>query len=248
MNSHSEGVPLQRMGFYRYIPVMLGGMLLTQSVSAQSITAYDSLRLQLSKDSAHIYRPRKVQLLLSLDQRNTFLETSANVNTPVNLQGIRAGLTIHKRQRTGLGIYRVRDSRARISRVNGRPVDVEFRFNYLTGFYEYYFIHTKRWDVGVPVEGGIGRYRATDTSVNRKGILFPMGVGVDVHFKPLRWGSINTMGGYRYVGNNNNLVKLSNWFYAFGISLNTRNIYDDSRYRLKKRKFRKEAAKLRAET
>lgn len=216
----------------------------TIKLHAQKKEIIDSLRSQLREDSARIYRPKKVLPLLSLDQRNTFLETSASVNTPVNLQGIRVGVTLQQVSRTGIGIYRIQDSRARIKRLNGQPVDVEFRFNYLMGFYEYYFIHSKYWNLGMPLEIGVGRYEAKDTAVNKKGILYPMGVGIDLQFKPTRWVGLSTMGGYRFVGNNNNPVKLNNWFYTLTLTVNLKNVYDDGRYWLKKRRFSKELAKV----
>lgn len=218
--------------------IVLVVTLLGHFASAQKAGIVDSLRTQLLKDSARIYRPKKVLPLISLDQRNTFLETSSSRNTPVNLQGIRAGVTIRQISRTGVGIYRIQDSRTRIKRMNGLPVDVEFRFNYLMAFYEYYFIHSKYWNLGMPLEIGAGRYTATDTTVNRKGILYPMGIGIDLQFKPTRWVGVSTMGGYRFVGNNNNLVKLNNWFYTLSLTVNLKNIYDDGRYWLKKRRFK----------
>jgi len=109
------------------------------------------LKQLLKKDSAHIYRFRKLMPLLSLDQRNTFLETSASSNTPVNFRGIKLGATVFERHKTGIGGYTINNSKARISRINGQPVDLNFTFNYFTVFYEYYFIHTKWWDIGVPL-------------------------------------------------------------------------------------------------
>jgi hypothetical protein len=219
-------------------------MFLAHCSFAQKNKVFDSLRAQLSKDSARIYRPKKVLPLVSLDQRNTFLETSASRNTPVNLQGIRFGVTLHQISRTGIGIYRIQDSRARIKRINGQPVDVEFRFNYLMAFYEYYFIHSKYWNLGLPLELGVGKYMAKDTALNREGTLYPMGIGVDLQFKPTRWVGLSTMGGYRFVGNNNNLVKLNNWFYTLSITVNLKNIYDDGRYWREKRRFNKKIARL----
>lgn len=213
-------------------------ILLGQGVLAQKKQIVDSLKNQLRRDSARIYRPKKVLPLISLDQRNTFLETSASRNTPVNLQGVRLGVTLHQLSRTGIGVYRIKDSRTRLKRINGQPADVEFRFNYLMAFYEYYFIHSKYWNLGMPLELGVGRYTATDTTINRKGTLYPMGIGIDLQFKPTRWVGVSTMGGYRFVGNNNNLVKLNNWFYTLSLTVNLKNIYDDSRYWFKKRQFK----------
>lgn len=196
----------------------------------------DSLFADLSRDSARIYRFRKLMPLLSFDFRNTFLETSERHNTPVNVRGIRLGATIMERHRTGIGMYQVQPKRRHINRVNGNPADFDFRFNYLTVFYEYYFVYTPRWDVGIPFEVGAGRYLASDTSTARSGLLWPLGTGVDVHFKVHRWLALTTMAGYRVVGKNNTGLNLDNWFYSFGVAISTRHMLEDTRYYLKRRK------------
>jgi len=217
-----------------------------QYLFAQPAVDTALLTAKLKKDSARIYRPRPVQLLLSLDQRNTFWETSASRNTPVDMQGVKVGLKLHSRHRGGVGIYRITDARSqKAKREAGEPVEVSFRFNYLTVFYEYYFIHTRKWDVGLPLEAGIGRYKALEIqNDNNEGLLYPLGLGVSGHYKPHRWGALNVMGGYRLVANNSDPLKLSNWFYAFGISLNTRNLYDDARYAYRKRWYRRQLAHI----
>lgn len=209
-------------------------------------TAKDTvaLRLQLQKDSAYIFRFRKVQVLFSLDRRSTFLETTAKDNTPVHMNGLKMGLTLMERHRTGIGFYKIDRSAKRMIGLNGTTVPLDFNLSYLTVFYEYYFIHSKRWDLGMPFEIGAGRYYATDVAEEKKGVLFPMGTAIDARFRPLRWMTLNLMGGYRLVGNNNSPVNLNNWFYAYGVSLHTRNFYNDTRWMLKKRRYRKDLAAI----
>ena len=204
----------------------------------------DTLRAQLRCDSMRIYRFRKLMPLLSFDQRNTFLETIADDNTPVNVRGVKLGATIRERHRTGVGGYQVLEKRRHLERVNGVPVNIDFDFRYLTVFYEYYFVYTKRWDIGVPFEIGAGRYKASDTSSARNGLVWPLGTGIDVHLKLNRWIALTTMGGYRWVRNNNSGVNLDNWFYSFGVAISTRHILEDSRYYLAKRKCNREIRKL----
>ncbi len=205
----------------------------------------DALRLQLRKDSAYIFRPRRLKMLLSLDQRNTFLETSGNVNTPVDLGGIKAGVTVFNQHKTGVGYYSIRNSTVRISQAGSQPLTIGFKFSYFTVFYEYYFIHTRTWDVGIPFEVGLGSYRTIGQVAQHHGTVIPLGTAIDVHFKPMRWFSFNGMGGYRQVVNNFSPVKLSNWFYAVGFSLNTRHIYDDARYYFKKVSYKRKVSAAR---
>lgn len=140
------------------------------------------------------------------------------------------------------------DPKARIRRVTNGPVEeVNLRFGYITGFYEYLFIHTRRWDIGIPIELGMGGYdapRADSTLPTSRVRTFPAGTALDIHFKPLRWFSLNGMGGYRFVLGNSGSVNLDNWYYAFGVSLITKNILCDTRYYLKKRKYKREVARI----
>jgi hypothetical protein len=220
----------------------------TIATFAQSSTV-DALKQQLRKDSARIYHSRELQLLLSLDQRNTFIQTPQSNNTPFDLRGIKAGVVLMGRHKMGVGVYNIRDPKAHIRRLdNGPEEEIDLKFGYITGFYEYLFVHTRRWDIGIPIELGIGGYDAPkvdSASLNNNRVrTFPAGTAVDIHFKPMRWFSLNGMGGYRYVLANAGPVNLDNWFYAFGISLNTKNIYDNSRYYFKKRKYKREVAKI----
>ncbi len=202
------------------------------------------LQQKLQRDSAYIFRFRKVQVLLSLDRRSTFLETAAHDNTPVHMNGLKMGLTLMERHRTGIGFYQIDRSGKQVTKVNGVKVPLDFNFSYIALFYEYYLIHTRLWDIGVPFEIGAGRYYATDVVEEKKGVLFPMGTALDVRFRPLRWMTLNVMGGYRLVANNNSPVNLNNWFYAYGVSLHTRNLYNDTRWLIKKSRYRKNRAAL----
>src|SRR6266404_5411877 len=64
----------------------------------------DSLKEKLKKDSAWIFRYRKVAPLIGLDNRNTFIQN----NAPVNLQGIQVGVVLYERHSLALGAYEIR--------------------------------------------------------------------------------------------------------------------------------------------
>jgi hypothetical protein len=224
-------------------------LLLPAVVSAQQTSA-DSLRIRLQRDSAHIYRFKKVHFLFSFDQRNTFFATPKDNNTAFDLLGVKAGLVFNERHKVGVGLYSIRNHHTRLEHTNRANEDISLKFNYTTLFYEYLFISNRRWDIGIPVEAGIGHYKIsapTPPTGDQSGdqpLVMPSGIALDVHFKPMRWFSLNGMGGYRYVLNTNNSIDLSNWFYAFGISISTRHIVEDGRYYLKKRKYKKDIARL----
>ncbi|MES2701664.1 MAG: hypothetical protein V4649_03445 [Bacteroidota bacterium] len=196
-----------------------------------------------------IYRFKPVHFLFSFDQRNTFLNTPEKNFVPFDLRGVKAGLMVNERHKMGIGVYDLRTPDARIRNPAGPEANIQFRFTYGTLFYEYLLLSNRWWDIGVPLEIGIGNYsvKSPDTSLHLGGAkirAYPTGAAVAIHFKPLRWFSVNGMGGYRYVMQRDMTVNLSHWFYAFGISVNTRHIVDDTRYRFKKRKYRRDMAAL----
>ncbi len=211
----------------------------------------DSMHQQLKKDSLWIYRPRKVFPLVAIDQRNSFLRTSPTVNSPVNIWGVKAGVTLFDRHNLGIGAYSIQNSSKHTRRRDGNQINQNLIFQYATVFYEYSFIETRWWEIGIPVEAGYGIYKVTSTNTTtdqilpiRKGGVFPMGTALDIYFKPTHWFAINTMGGYRYVLNNTSRLDLSGWFYSVGVAVYIRQIFQDSRYFFKKRTYKQKIQKL----
>lgn len=195
-------------------------------------------------------------LRLGTDQRSTFLRTSKYVNTPVETRGIQLGVVLHGRHSVGLGFYNLRSTSEHIEKINGEDVNVFLNFRYLTAYYEYFFIKTRWWRIGIQVEAGIGMYSVDGNVVkdNQKisflqERVYPLGAGLDVNFKPTpRWLALHVMGGYRYVLHSRsapNPVDLNNWFYSVGVSVYLREVLQDGRYYLKKKAYKKHIATLR---
>lgn len=239
---------LRTFRFYLKGFLQVASFLLIPAIAFGQQAVADSLRAKLQKDSAYIYRFKKVHFLFSIDQRSTFVATPKNNYASFDVFGIKAGLILNERHKAGLGLYSLRNAKTKIN--NGSQPDETIKFSYLSLFYEYYFVSNRWVDIGFPLEAGIGRYRITPikpapdpTTANRLTVI-PTGISLDVHFKPIRWISLYGMGGYRYVLNPSSSVDLSNWFYAFGVSISLRHISEDTRYYLKKRKYRNEIARL----
>jgi hypothetical protein len=202
----------------------------------------DSLKQQFIKDSTWIFRPKHVFPLLASDQRNSFIN-----GKPVNIWGIKAGVTLYDRHNMGLGGYSVTNSTQRYVARLDRTINQNTTLQYLTTFYEYSFIETRWWEVGVPVEIGIGKYNISSTDANtgrvlpsRKGFVVPLGTALDINFKPTKWFAINVMGGYRFVITDNSRLNFNGWFYSFGGTIYLRQIIQDLRYFDKKRNYKKE--------
>src|ERR1700747_3432278 len=62
----------------------------------------DSLKTKLSKDSAWIFRYKKVRPLFAIDQRNSFIQSN-----PVNITGLQFGVKLKERHNLGMGFYAV---------------------------------------------------------------------------------------------------------------------------------------------
>jgi hypothetical protein len=213
----------------------------------------DSLAQQFKKDSAWIFRPKKVFPLVALDQRNSFLRTSANANVPVNIWGAKGGVTLFDRHNLGFGVYKIQHSSQRTRIRDGAQINQNLTFQYFTVFYEYSFVERRYWEIGIPVEAGYGIYKTINTDVStgqflnqRQGNVYPMGTALDIYFKPTRWFGINIMGGYRYVINNTSRLNLNGWFYSIGGAVYIRQIFQDSRYVLKKRGYKENIKKINA--
>lgn len=106
-------------------------------------------------------------------------------------------------------------------------------------FYEYYFLHTRHWSAGFPVEIGTGSYKAEgqDPFLDGKTRTFTAGgIAADLHYRPLRWLSLNVAGGYRYAFHQTGPLDLSNWFYSAGVSVPLGYLAQEFRHRHKERK------------
>ncbi|HWY38306.1 MAG TPA: hypothetical protein VNY73_07085 [Bacteroidia bacterium] len=211
----------------------------------------DSLKQQLKKDSVLIYKPKRVFPLVAMDQRNSFLKTSGNSSTAINIWGAKGGITLYDRHNLGIGAYSIQNSSKHTRIRDGAQINQTLTFEFATAFYEYSFVETRWWEIGVPIEAGFGFYKTVSTNAStnafiaqRRGQVFPLGTALDVYFKPTPWFGINVMGGYRYVLNNPSRLDLNGWFYSVGGAVYIRQIYRDSKYYLKKRHYKEEVKKI----
>ncbi len=213
-------------------------------------TKGDSLREKLKKDSAWIFRYRKIVPLISLDNRNTFIQKGV----PVNIYGIQLGVVLHERHNLALGAYVIRGEARRVTQKGdkNKTEKVEMDLRYLTLFYQYNLIHTRWFEIGVPLEAGLGKFtiNVTDSAGNvwkgypRTSGITPIGIGLDVTFFPLKWLGINGIVGYRKVFDNEPRMNFSGAFYAYGITIDFRYLLNKTRFALKKEKYRKNMQQL----
>jgi hypothetical protein len=215
----------------------------------------DSLRNKLTKDSAHIYRFKKVKFLFALDSRNSFIQTKTK--TPVSVKGLQIGVILHEKHSLGLGFYSILNTQQTHPIVDEKQktINVNLKMSYSTFFYEYLFIDTKRWEIGFPLEVGSGNYKISVTdslgkptpgfkdTLQKKIIL--LGAGLNVDFKIWKWLGLNAMGGYRLVGGNEpNKINFNGAFYSVGIHIYLGELVKMGRLGLKRRSYRNEVEKI----
>lgn len=215
----------------------------------------DSLRAKLTADSSYLYRYKKYKFLLAIDTRNSFIHSDKKVS--IDIAGVQLGVVINDRHDLGLGFYSALGSAKThpIKDDQSKILNVNIKMGYATVFYEYAFIDTKRWEVGVPVELGMGTYQqtVTDSSGKRvpnfadtlqKGITL-LGAGLDVSFRVWRWLGLNAMGGYRIVhGNEPKKINLNGAFYSYGVQIYFGELYRMYRLGVKRRLYRNAVEKV----
>lgn len=216
----------------------------------------DSLKTKFEKDSAYMYRYKKVKMLLALDTRNSFVSSGKKVS--VDVKGIQLGIVIDDHHNLAAGFYSVLGlPEKKVTDESNNQYTLKLQMGYATLFYEYIFLDTKRWEIGVPLELGGGSYHttATDTAGKKyapfkdtlqKGIAL-FGAGLDVSFKVFKWLGLNAMGGYRLVaGNEPQGINFNGAFYSVGVQIYFGQLYKMAKFGLKRRTYRHNVEKIKA--
>lgn len=206
----------------------------------------DSLTTKFKKDSAHIYRFKKVRPYASLDNRNSFIK-----DAPVNVKGFQLGTILHEKHTVGFGLYSLQNSsKQNFTTKNEKNIIAKrnLTLSYLTLFYQYVIIDTRFFELDVPLEVGLGGYHLSleDTLAHkiitdkRGGVSLTAG-GVNVILKPIKWIGISGTAGYRLALDKNPNLNFSGAYYSIGLWVDIRQIYRDTRfYGFTRKKYRRE--------
>ncbi|MBF9141635.1 hypothetical protein [Hymenobacter properus] len=152
---------------------------------------------------------RRVGFVLSLDNRESFVQSSA-----VHVVGLNAGVVLpNHRWRLGVGGYTLSRDYATLYTYqykNGKrtkkiadTLTPQLSLTYLTPNVSYVFVHRPWLEISLPLEVGLGRshYTVTDqngnTPTNTRGLFVPVEAGVAVLLKPFRWVGVSGSLGYR---------------------------------------------------
>jgi hypothetical protein len=209
----------------------------------------DSLHTLLIKDSAHIYRFRKVLPMAAIDQRNSYIN-----KTPVNINGFQIGVNLFEKHTLGLGFYSIIGSTHHTKTVSDKNevLNRNLNLSYMTIFYYYPIVDRRYWEFGFPVEAGGGVYKIDVTDQNNKSYkgypkpdagMFVFGTGLSLTIKPIRWLGLNGMAGFRKVSDSNPNLNLNGFFYCYGVVVYVHQITMDYKF-YKKKKAYQQALKM----
>jgi hypothetical protein len=210
----------------------------------------DSLTVKFKKDSAHIYRFKKLRPFAAIDNRNSFTKDG-----PLNVKGFQLGVILKEKHTVGFGIYSLQNSsKQNVTTKNEKsiPAKRNLTLSYLTLFYQYVIIDKRFFELDLPLEVGLGGYHITleDTFAHKiitdkRGGLSVTSGGVNMIFKPVRWVGVSGTFGYRIALDKNPNLNFSGAYYSIGLWVDLRQIYRDTRfYGFTRKKYRREIKKI----
>jgi len=206
---------------------ILGLLLLPHAGTALAVPA-DSARA----DSLRPVRRRPQFNVYPLDYRNTFVRHS-NV---LSLGGA-VGLKYSGKHLFALGYYGLSQAADRNVQTRNnatRTLTDGVKLRYVNLAYTYSFVRARHWEVGLPLEVGLGFSR--ETILNDLGRelrsfrsnFIPLQAGVTADWKITRWVGLNLAVGYRVIAFKSDLRdNFDGLYYNYGINLYTGNIFDD---------------------
>jgi hypothetical protein len=199
--------------FMRLFLLLMLLVVLVRTVSGQYL---DSLR-----DVIH----GKSSIDLRLESRWSFIN-----NGPITISGFRAGAAYEKKLRIGAGVNWLKTTiSTSISETdeNGQIVSTEhfFKLAYFVGYVDAIFYKTKRWQLSVPLQIGLGstwfqnekKYSLKNMQDSK--FLFIYEPGITVQYKLTRWFGLGSDVAYRFVLKNNAKIseQLNSPTYSFKI-------------------------------
>jgi hypothetical protein len=224
---------------------------------SQKQKAIDSLHNKLSEDSAHIYRYQRVRPVLRIDNRDSYIKNKFGARpVPLYVNGIQLDVIYKIRHTFGVCGYTITNS-SKFRELKDAAGTITFQdldLAYGTLYYQYAIVAHRFFEVDLPVEIGLGKYRYNLKDDDKDLIsghqeydfMKLAGAGVKIILKPLRWVGLSISGGYRLTWTAKNSDMDMNSFYStFGVWVDLRQIVRDSRYYLIKRpKYRKQIKQL----
>ncbi len=166
----------------------------------------------------------KPRAYAALNNRNSFIQ---NQKAPVN--GVKLGLNFKSQFIFGLSYNWMRNGIIYYSQKNKLN---ELKLNYLSAFAEYTFYNSKRWEISVPLQVGLGYIcmQQQGVKIAQTQALFYEPT-MSCTWKPTRYVGLGLDVGYRIVVKNNTLISqnFTSPTYSFGIALFFGTMYSDAK-------------------
>lgn len=165
----------------------------------------------------------KPKLLLGFDNRNSFIG-----DTKVKVIGLRIGKEYNERFRMAIGFYNTTDviTEQKITQNNSKNDTIVSKvgLGYLSFTADYVFYYTRKWELSVPIQLGLGSGRRTqlinDSLLKDKTqskVIMPIEIGVSAVYKIRPWVGVGAGLGSRF-----SLLNTSEFngpFYSIGIKI-----------------------------
>jgi hypothetical protein len=180
---------------------------------AQPAALGDTLKLAFSEEPKLIGR---------LEARTSFI-----TGQPVQVRGIQGGANFGDRVAVGIGYHWLQ---SRITSINPEDEQERLLFRYVAPFFEYSFLHKKRWLVSIPLRIGIGgsSVKSESGKIDRGGVfLYEPAMTIEYQF--LKYFGIGVGAGYRFMLVNNKSIdqKFNSPVYLFKFKVQLGKIYAD---------------------
>lgn len=185
-------------------------------------------------DSFKVILKSKASIDLRLESRYSFIE-----NDLADISGIRAGVSFGRKLKFGGGVSWLKSNIVENEYVpNENNILIAtpkyLRLAYFCLYADFVFYKTKRWQVSVPLQTGIGAtwfqyQKGYKLSSTNKRLLLLYEPGISTNFKIFKWFGLGVGVGYRFAIKNNSALsdRLSSPTYAFKILFWTDQLYFD---------------------
>lgn len=185
-------------------------------------------------DSFNVILKSKSSLDLRIESRYSFID-----NDFAGISGIRIGVSFRRKLRFGGGVSWLKSDiieNVYVPNENGNLVFTPryLKLSYACVYADFVFYKTKRWQVSVPIQTGIGAtwfqyQKSYQLNSSNKKLLLLYEPGISIHFKVFKWFGLGTGVGYRFAIKNNNEIRdrLSSPTYALKVLFWADQLYYD---------------------
>ena len=195
---------------------------------------------QFIADSLKIVKTRLARPQVRLDNRLTFLN-----GQKLGITGVDAGVLLKEKLRATLGYYNVSDKLTSLQKtIDDIEYQGDYKLNYGALNFEFIYLNTRFFSLGMPLEFGFGNNSLNYTSAltniqpdKKSGFIAISYFGLSGTFKPIR--EIGLKGAFGYRKTLFNQIKnlgFDGIYTSVGLAIDFREIIKDYKmYKLKKR-------------